>query len=442
MKKFPEFLQSIIFPRKMVVHRKMNFFLALFLFILSAFVNISTSNLITRKKTSESFLRVDTSQVSTNEKLPAFTSKVENTTIVYKEQSITGDYLLPVEGSTDSGYVKNMSILLEDKSKTIDFTFVFDYGALSSIGTTASPSKLTEGLFDLEGYFHQYRKVDTTYVLFLFTKDQLFYLYDLGEVYKDDSFQSILDPYGCIYKTGTSELEYYLPKTESELVLNSFGDFDTTKWTRSCLKDDVIDFTIQNPDFQQLVLQRGIVKASTRHQENLSTALYARSFNYGQLTDLGVELDLSKEQSLKTFLDSTTEAMIDNQAASAKLAYALMSLIISIIFPFLWVFVTWLVSKRFELKTYREYYAIASICYLEVSLISVIWGIFQVYEKFALFILAFQAIYYLFVTFRINTENVTGINSPQNPNNPQKPSTEDVKFRNLKKSEDDFAQIG
>src|SRR5574344_1936939 len=144
MKKFPEFLQSIILPRKIVVHRKMNFFLALFLFILSAFVNISTSNLITRKKTSESFLRVDTSQVSTNEKLPAFTSKVENTTIVYKEQSITGDYLLPVEGSTDSGYVKNMSILLEDKSKTIDFTFVFDYGALSSIGTTASPSKLTE----------------------------------------------------------------------------------------------------------------------------------------------------------------------------------------------------------------------------------------------------------------------------------------------------------
>ena len=88
------------------------------------------------------------------------------------------------------------------------------------------------------------------------------------------------------------ELKYYLPKDESELAVNLYGDFDTSKWTRLATSTDVIDFAATEEYFNTLDLDMTFdqyramvseINPAYRHLKNIANALYGGNISYNIL---------------------------------------------------------------------------------------------------------------------------------------------------------------
>lgn len=408
---FWSILASFFIPSKMGRHANLNFFISLLILICASFINISTSNLRASKDARNSFYYP-------KDIAGAAFDLVDNLNITLNDDNTIS--------TSDSGVYHEVK---QVNDHNVDLTVVVDASLDTKSGNTESPVALD--IFDFEGYVKQQKADNTDYLLYIFTKDTFYYLYNLE---KDDKGVNVKDSskfYVFETEAGkkTYEYIYYLPLNESELVINSFGDLDTTKWTKKVTSDAKIDFTIENEELKSLSSQ---LVPSTRHQKNLNNALYGTSYSYVNLK--GFDFDVTKINSdIDKFNLDLIETIVEIDASFLKTSTLILSCLITLIFPLLLTFITWALSKGFYLRKFRQYYALASLCFAVVALINVILGIFMNYLRYTFISLVIASLYYIIVTFKINSKG-----------DPDKPSKKEEQVVEEKKSymSEDTARIG
>mgnify|MGYP004633853553 FL=1 len=424
-----KFILSLFVPRKMAERMNMNFFVSLLLVLVASFLNVSTSNANARKEAIKGLAVPE-----------LFTSLPDN----YKIEGIPsvdyGNEDNAVIAKSNTNGVYSSKYVLDDSTLNIDVVIATDLKAAS----TEDKKDVYLDNFDLEGYFKQEYKEKNVYVLYVVTKDAFFYILDLGRntdgTDSKDSVKSYV--YETVDNKGT-EYQYYLPASEDELKINAYGDFDTTLWTKKCSADDKIDFEVTNAEY--IGLKDKIVPV-TRHLRNLYNALFGSNYEYEYLRKYGVELTLMKEN-FQQFQNSIYDYTLYYYTNTIKTFSLVISLVITVLFSLIIAFITWLLSKSLYMKKFRQYYAVASLCFLISSIVGLIAGFFVTYMQIAFYLLLFAAIYFLIATICINgipnKKNNNGDNHNNNEGYDNKVVEEpEVQTIKEEKPGNDSAQIG
>ena len=402
MKKVKEFLLSIILPRKMYRHHSMKVIYSVFVFILSAFLLLFSINLSTKR-----FMKDMIGSVNFEEN----DYKVVNEIQLPKyriAKSNSGGYYLDVEEVGEDGKADNFKgvfeILFEDsKNNQLKLNIVFDESC-DLFGDDPAKS-VDKDLFDLNGDMTQTREDKTTYLLYIFTKKSFYYLYDLGQE-KDSSGKWVDNAntrYGSYEMDNNGAYKYYLPTDVSEVmdengpILNQYGNYDTSLWTTETTKD------------AKTIIDGKEFSAQRRIKDDMRYAIYNGEYVYGNIDidKINAESDavnFGKNNDIKYVLTNHVELMAEADANIQKSMYSFFVVIINIVFPLVWVFITWLLSRKFVMNKFKEYYAICSITYITTSILGFILGFFIKFDTLMFILLIIELIYYIFVTFRINTD--------------------------------------
>ncbi len=442
MKKVKDFLLSLILPRRMYKYHSIRFIFSLLIFILSVFVIFTSVKLSTKRLLQKDYVTVDFTKYNIISENDHFAS--------YQISESESDCLLDVEennGSKTDTYQKvNKVVLTNDAGQNVELTVVFDEGC-DFFNTEAPALSIDRHLFDLQGYLSQTRKENTTYVLYIFTKKSFYYLYDLGKQ-KNKNGQWVDNQVALydVYETDADGNQtYYLPKDESELIDNEFGSYDTSFWTIKTSKDEKASFDenikastrlrgayqyyLPKDETEVKVLEDGsydislwskvvedenatftyqdqVIKAKKLFIPNLRKILRSGEYLYSNVDydkfNNGT-FNFNQNANIGEVLKVGSDLMLDFDTRFQTSIYAIIAMVINLIVPIVWVFITWLVSRKFVMNKFKEYYAICAITYLDASIIGFILGFFIKFDKLMLILLIFELIYYIFATFRINT---------------------------------------
>lgn len=388
---FGEKILSLFIPKKMGRYKDLNFFISLLIILCASLINISTSNLHVEK---------DLKQAQYN---PAIYSTVD--------LSIPNELNIKLEN--DNTITSNDGVfhqVFEDNGTYLDLTIV-----VTSTTETAGVDMSKELLilsFDIDGYFNQTKKDNTEYILYVMSKNAFFYSFNLD---KDANGNYIKEAYKqSIYENTTENKNYnytyYLPASNEELALNVYGDLDTTLWTRVCKSEDTIDFIIEKEEFKVIS-----ITPKMRFVKNFVNVFYGNSYNYKTLRDNKFDIELINGQ-INNFNEKFFPTIVSIDASYKKTSALIYSLILTLFFSLMLSTITWLLSKGFALKKFRQYYALCALCFAVISILDVILGIFLDYFTFSFISLIVASIYYIIVTYKVNAvmQDNTKDNDPTN----------------------------
>lgn len=391
-----DLILSFFLPRKMYRHHNMRFIFALGIFfgatlILLFSVNVSTPKFMRKLIYTPDFTKNVYEYEETTEEFPDY--KIEN---IGGELCLDCNETGVTQGNT---YRKAIHRTLKEKNspKRIDLTVVFleDYDPFQDEeGVFHLQSPAFKDVFDLEGYFSQDKAEDTEYILYVFTKTSFYYAYNLESGNKANSALPMYE-----YDTTTFEVNYYLPDINhpDELKKNEYGKWDVSLWTRKVSKEETIEYEGELLSASPKLLPT--IREVLIHSEYLY-----KNIDYTVINDTSEQANFKTNENVTEVLSQLVELMVLSDANIQKSIYSLFVCVINLIFPFLWVLITWLMSKRFVMSKFREYYAICSITYLITSIIGFVLGFFLSFDKLILILLVIELIYYIVVTFRINTD--------------------------------------
>ena len=408
-KKIIDFIKSLFLPRKMVKHMNMSFFLSLVILLIASCLNIVTSN-IRAGKDAEKMIQFP----SMHEELPedfvlySLTDKTKKMPALSVQAGSEGYTSLTTE---TNGVYQNLYTNSEGKS--IDITVV----VAKDVDVIKEDAPKHIDFFEIEGYFQQEKKENTEYVLYVLTHDRIYYLFNMDQINEEGKSTKAMSN-ALIFETNsnTGELKYYLPKDQTELSLNEYGDFDTTKWTRLVSATDELDFKATNEAYEQLKAESKIgdleygtyekmisdTKPVTRHLKEVDSALHPCVVQYFSLTNNGLNFsNLSK--SVKAFQTEFKNALVVYEAGNLKTNALIFSVVINLFFPLFLSAITWLMSRSFYMNKFRQYYAICSLCFAMTTIIALIAGFFVNYLELMFPLLIIGSVYYIVATFRINT---------------------------------------
>ena len=416
MKKFKDVILSLILPRKMYKYHNLNILYSVVILIGTALIILFSVNLSTEKFTRQ--LMQSPNFEKDNYKL------VEELDIPeYKiVQSNSGGYYLDVLVATQNTdtYQNIFTTTLKSDKKEMELTIIFDEDC-DLFKQENADTTIDSNLFDLGAYMTQYRgesrnDIDKEYLLFIFTNKSFYYLYNLWQVqdaYGDwkDSTSRINSSYE---KTSVGEIKYFLPKDSSELVLDSYGNYDISKWT------------VETTEGNSTVIDGVTYKSEKRISSSLRKAIYNGEYVYNNCDievmnkeDNGANFDKNKDliNAINVFVD----LMVASDASIQKSMYSIFAIVINVVISFAWVFITWLLSRKFVMNKFKEYYAICAISYVPVAVVACIFGFFVRFETLMLFLLVAELVFYIFVTFRINTYDELLNQDKDEDNTPSKP---------------------
>lgn len=416
MKKFKDVILSLILPRKMYKYHNLNILYSVVILIGTALIILFSVNLSTEKFTRQ--LMQSPNFEKDNYKL------VEELDIPeYKiVQSNSGGYYLDVLVATQNTdtYQNIFTTTLKSDKKEMELTIIFDEDC-DLFKQENADTTIDSNLFDLGAYMTQYRgesrnDIDKEYLLFIFTNKSFYYLYNLGQVqdaYGDwkDSASRINSSYE---KTSVGEIKYFLPKDSSELVLDSYGNYDISKWT------------VETTEGNSTVIDGVTYKSEKRISSSLRKAIYNGEYVYNNC-DIEVMnkedngANFNKNKDLINAINVFVDLMVASDASIQKSMYSIFAIVINVVISFAWVFITWLLSRKFVMNKFKEYYAICAISYVPVAVVACIFGFFVRFETLMLFLLVAELVFYIFVTFRINTYDELLNQDKDEDNTPSKP---------------------
>lgn len=402
--KIKDIILSLVLPRRMYRFHDLKVIYSVMIFIVSAFLLMFSINISTERFMKDLIGTPDFENYKYNivpeesDTIPKYQIATSHSGNLYLDCELPG-----VDGSTDA-FRGVYNITLEDDARNhrIILTTVFfeDLDLFSSTDTTISADSVeklkNEGNFDLSGYLNQERTDKTTYILYVFSTKAFYYLYDLGQEYVDGKWVDATNVrYTSFEYNDDGTYKYFLPKDETELVLNSYGKYDTSYWTIEAAEGATASFN------SNIVSERRIAK-------DLRKVLSSGEYVYGNLeTELINQeenaVNFSSNENIVEVIELSVNLMADCDANIQKNMYSFFVVLINIIFPVIWVFITWLLSKKFIMNKFKEYYAICSITYVTTSFIGFILGFFISFDRLMLILLIIELLYYIFVTFRINT---------------------------------------
>ena len=417
MKKFKESILSFILPRKMYKYHNLNILYSILILIVTALIVLFSVNLSTERFTRQSMqipnFEKDNYKVETKLELPEY--KISQTN--------GGGYFLDVlVGTENTDTYKNVfTTTLKSDKKEMELTIIFDEEC--DLFKSENPStSIDNNLFDLSAYMMQYRgesrnDKDKEYLLFIFTKQSFYYLYNLGQIqdaYGD--WKDSTDRANSSYEQSTlGEYKYYLPKDAEEASnIDLYGNYDISKWS------------VETTEGNTTTIDGVTYTAEKRISSNLRKAVYNGEYVYN---NCDVELmnqdkdgaNFFKNTDMISAINQYIELMVSSDASIKKSMYSIFAIIINVIISFAWVFITWLLSRKFVMNKFKEYYAICAISYVPVSVVACILGFFIRFETLMLFLLVAELIFYIFVTFRINTFDELLNKDDEDDQTPSKP---------------------
>ncbi len=439
-----DLILSFFLPRKMYRHHNMRFILSLAIFVGASLimlfsVNVATPRFMRKLIQTPDYKNSTYTYVEPIEAFPNYSISFVN-----NELCLDCDEKGVSEGNT---YRKTIHNVLKENNRShyIDLTVVFleDY---DSYKTEENISDDTfKNYFDINGYLNQTKKEDTDYILYIFTKKSFYYAYNLGSGSKASSIYPMYE-----YDTTTNKINYFLPASTDELVKDAYGNYDVTKWSKKVNQGENAEFDIDGTKVQ--------VEAKPKLQSKLSnifskTEYFYTNTDYEVFNATSEQANFATNANVTEVLSQHVELMVLSDSNVQKSLYSIFVCIINLIFPFIWVLLTWLLSKKFVMSKFREYYAICSLTYLITSIIGFILGFFISFEKLIFILLVIELLYYVVATFRINTdpkllqennttnEDTTDDNTSNHPQKPQEPGFKKPDLHFTKVESDDTYHI-
>lgn len=463
MKKFKDFILSLIIPHRMVRFKDMSVFISLFLLLLGCVVSVFSSNIRMVKYVESSIVHSDYSKIIDEEvKIDGVSIKVDN----------EGKASFTYPEASNGVFTKT----LKDETTTYEVTVVFgDIAENKEENEDDIYHNVYLNNFDIDDYvfYHQNnRKENTVYLLYVFADYSVFHLYDLGQVKAEDGYVSnftsftlktqSVDPNAGIFKNllGTGYVvteNYYLPKDWSELQGSAYVDqkdskyynYATTAWSEKVKVGDTKE--IENPETGEKVT----VQAMPKHGRVINGEDYlginfilTMAMTYDDLLAFGRIEDFKLDSfstNLKTFVKGFFDSRVYLQTDSNKGFLLLIAVFLFILIPVVFAVFVWLFTRRRGMPNFKSYLNIISIIQFYLAILFFIIGWFVNILEVSLIIvlgLLMMLWYYIFVIYqitnRIEKENdeykEIQIKKETEAKKPEKPE--------FKKIDDDVSIIG
>ncbi|MBR2891617.1 MAG: YIP1 family protein [Bacilli bacterium] len=373
MKKVLQYLSTFIIPKKMEVHRDMNLFVAVLLFLLSAVLcagigNFRLKTVLKNGYLGECYSYEDTFDLTLenfdSSMLPSFTMNEET----YKAENIVWP-----NGVQQSVY--NLTYKAED-GLDVNMTLVYEFDK-----TTKDDLD-----FDLNAYL-QVNPYDgngnliSRDILVVYTQDIFYYIFNRG--------------YTLGYKPSeqdTLEAHHYLNVEKWALAKN---------WSMYKVQRDTEGNIVKDTNGDLIYLPNAENKEYTRNINQLFTNGGER--NVGIFSYLELDKNNATYTKFENPLHDCANIMINTCKESVSIYGYILSFFYVVVLPILWVFVIWLLMrKNAEITRFREYYSICAASFLFPSLIGGIVTLFVPYTIISRIIMIAQAVFYFIVVSRIN----------------------------------------
>lgn len=457
MKKILDFITSLILPRKMYRYHNMKVIYSVGIFIVSIVILLFSINLTTKSHMYEKiekpdFDKYDYEIISEKTTSHAIVNdKIINDINIPKYKITTsnsGGYYLDVDYPTDKPDTFQGVFTKTYKNKTtgkkLEVKIILDE-VTDFFDTKKNMTLFDERVIDLEGYICQKKDENTEYLLVAFTKKSFYYLYNMGQVFQNGKWQDTANTkYGTYELDTNNEYIYYLPtvgKEVEEITKDAYGNYDTSKWSTITTEGAKATYIVDGEEVE--------LTAAKKMKQNVRYMVYNGEYIYSN-TDIETLNDIENganfyNSNFENVAVNLITIMAEADTNIQKSFYTIFVFIINLVLSLLWVFITWLLSRKFVLNKFREYYAICSITYVTSSVIGCILGFFIRFDTLMLVMLAVELLYYIVATFRINTDpkllNPTD-DENENSNNQNKENrqieTPKLNFKKVKPSDDSF----
>lgn len=417
MKKFKDFILSLIIPHRMVRFQNMSILVAILLLligvILSGFSNINRM----RSYVAKTFKASDYSE------LVEEGVKLDEVEMTLSAQGVAS-FKLPKD--SNGIFVKELT---DKKGVKYHVTIVIDVIKKDN-GEEVTEEDLEKervlSNFDIQDYRNYYianRSDNTVYLLYVLTETTIFHLYDLGQKVVDDKYvddlssirymtKTVVDEKANFFKKLTgrqsvSKVLYYQPAVESELKASIFdksnNNYASSTWSKE-VDENARDVEIGGVKYQATP-KLGYRDASGKEYQTVNAILRV-GYTYDK-----VEVDKFKATAITKSVVEFIQGFYDGTIYFDSEAY---TFIISLISFFMFLFVppffslfAWLFTKRTGMPKYKNYFNIMSIIQIPAALIMFFSGWFiNLLDHLWIIIIALLMMiwYYIFVIYQINSK--------------------------------------
>lgn len=373
MKKVLKFISTFVVPKKLEVHRDMNLFIAVLLFLLSAVMcagigNITLKSVLRNKHLTECYAYEDTYELKLENfdvaNLPTFTINEET----HKAENIVWPNGVPQS-------VYNLTYKAND-GLDVNVTLVYEFDKTSKDDLD----------FDLNAYlkvnpFDANHNLVSRDILVVYTQDIFYYIFNRGYTLGYSANKEVdLEQYHYLY-------------VEKWAMTNDWSMYKVQRDSEGKIVKDANGKMIYLPNEEQ--------KEYTNNINHLFT--YAGQRNVGIYSYLELENGKFNYAKLENPIVDFTEIALDTCTNSVSMYGYILSFFYVVVLPLLWVFVIWLLMKKnAEITRFREYYSICAASFLLPSLLGGIVTLFIPYTLIARIIMIAQAVFYFVVVSRIN----------------------------------------
>lgn len=455
MKKFKEFMLSLIIPHRMVRFQDMSLLVAILLLligvILSGFSNINRMNYFTSK----TFQKSDYSLII-EEQIGLDEIKLE----ISKDNIAKFD--LPE--NSDGIFVKRLK---DENGVNFHVTIVVDTinkDNNEELSNEDLSNERTLSNFDIQDYRNYYintREENTVYLLYVLTETTIFHLYDLGQKFENGEYVDASTVY-IMHKTVTDEdagffkkltgqqsknqTLYFLPSDESELVASQFDNsnyqYASSNWTRIAREGEE---TQLNGVTYYATAKLGYYDETSEEEKEHKTvnAILRVGYTYDKVESSDYKASVISS-SLKEFIVGYYNGIVNFDSELYSFIISIISFFIFLFVPPFFSLFAWLFTRKTGMPKYKNYLNIMSIIQIPAALIMFFsgWFVNLLDHLWIIIIVLLMMIwYYIFVIFKINSKLSSNIYDDYNNSHKEEKKQEETKptFRKLN---DDSSVIG
>ena len=398
------FLWSFINPKRMEVHRDMNLFIVVLVFLMCGMLcagvpSLRLTKVVKDKYLNECYVYEDAYQAELVDfdarTLPKF---VLNSSNAASQATVEGyqEYDL-VYKSADNELPINLKIVYElDKDR--DDELSFDLNAY-----------LSDAPFDAN------KNLKSRDILVVYTDQILYYIYNHGynDAYAKTGEDASIEDYHYLYVkswASSNKWSLYDCYEADGGVLTPYlyfpaedeTDLDSTKWTVKMVAEYDNDGNLIN---SEKTIDGKTYKGVFHYTKKINKIFtYEEKLNVGVYSYLELEGNDTTYRNLANPLQTYADMMVTSSVTSVRVYSYILAAFYVVVLPIMWVLVMWLIlHKNGELQRLREYYAVGAAAMVLPSIATAIVGLWIPYTIISRIAMIVQAVWYFVVCTIINT---------------------------------------
>ncbi len=474
MKKFKDFLLSLIIPHRMVRFKDMSIFITLLLILFSFIASVFSNNARMKSYAEDEIKFGDYEAITDNE------IGIKDVKVTCERNKETNNYEATFKLPEGSNGVFTEKLKANDL--TYEVTMVFEKTVETSDPNESEPKVERVIDFNVSDYIYYNRanrKENTVYMLYVFTKDILYRVYDLGEELSGEEYKETVEIFSITHRVKKEDANifdsllgsdtkvenvYYLPKinedlTSDELVLSTYASeddpykysYNSSNWSETTTSKEEIKVVVDGKEYKIKPMPRlGMIGENEEIKNDVESCLYngliyEYLLSYSKGTGFKFELINS---SLKSFIISVHETHVLATVDGNKAILMLINLVVFILIPLLFTLFAWLFTRKRGMTKFKSYLNIMSIIEFYLAIIFFIagWFVNILYSPILLFAgLLMMLWYYIFVIYQITVrieKDKKDEDSTNTPDEPKQDEPVEAKKVEFKKIDEDYSVIG